>query len=118
MSFARGDVVIALFPNADGSPPKARPVLVVQADAYNAKLRNLIVAAVTTNLTHAADPASLLIDVGTPDGQASGLRQNSVVSCINLATISDALVARKIGQLPAALMQQVNARLKAALDVS
>jgi mRNA-degrading endonuclease toxin of MazEF toxin-antitoxin module len=44
MNFSRGDVLIALFPNADGSPPKARPVLVVKADAYNAKIKNLVVA--------------------------------------------------------------------------
>ena len=36
MSYSRGDVLIALFPNADGSPPKPRPVVVVQSDVYNA----------------------------------------------------------------------------------
>ena len=117
MSYARGDVAIALFPHADGSPPKARPVLVVQADTYNAKIRNVIVAAITSNLRHASDPASLLIDVTTPEGAASGLVQDSVVSCINLATIEETLIARKIGQLPPAVMQKVNACLKAALDL-
>ncbi len=104
MSFSRGDVVVALFPNSDGSPPKPRPVLVVQSDTYNAKLKNLIVAAITSNLSHATDPASLLIDVTTADGKATGLRHDSVVSCIKLATISDTLVARKIGTLSAVLM--------------
>ena len=117
MSYARGDVAIALFPHADGSPPKARPVLVVQADTYNAKIRNVIVAAITSNLRHASDPASLLIDATTPEGAASGLVQDSVVSCINLATIEETLIARKIGQLPPAVMQKVNACLKAALDL-
>ena len=118
MSFNRSDVVIALFPNADGSPPKARPVLVVQADTYNAKLRNLIVAAITSNLRHASDPASLLIGVSTPDGKASGLVQDSVLSCINLAMIEDTLVARKIGQLSLALMHQVDDCLKVALELT
>jgi mRNA interferase MazF len=117
MSFDRGDVVIALFPHADASPPKPRPVLVVQADTYNAKIRNVIVAAITSNLRHASDPASLVIDVTTPDGQASGLVQDSVVSCINLATIEEALMARKIGHRPPALMRQVNDCLKVALDL-
>ena len=117
MSFSRGDVVIALFPNADGSPPKPRPVLVVQADVYNAKLSNLIVAAITSNLSHAADPASLLIEVSTHDGKASGLQQDSVVSCINLATIAGSLVAKKIGQLSPVLMQKINACIKAALEL-
>jgi mRNA interferase MazF len=101
MSFKRGDVLIALFPHADGSPPKPRPVLVVQADGYNAKIKNLVVAAITSNLRHASDPTSFLINVSTADGKASGLVQNSVISCINLATIEDTLVAKKIGQSPA-----------------
>ena len=117
MSHTRGDVVIALFPNADGSPPKPRPVVVVQSDVYNAKLRNLLVAAITSNLRHVADPASLLIDVKTPDGQATGLRQDSVVSCINIATIEETLVARKIGQFSVAMMQRDNNCLKVALEL-
>ena len=117
MTVRRGDVVIALFPNADGSGTKPRPVLVVQADAYNGRLDNVIVAAITTNLTHATDPASLLIDIGTPEGQASGLIRNSVVSCVNLATIHGSVVARKIGQLGPALMSKVDSCLKAALNL-
>lgn len=117
MSFNRGDVVIALFPNADGSPPKPRPVVVVQSDVYNAKLRNLIVVAITSNLAHATDPASVLIDVATPDGKSTGLRQDSVISCINLATISDTLAARKIGHLSPTLLQKLNDALKVALNV-
>jgi len=104
MTLNRGDVLIAWFPNADASPPKVRPVLVVQSDVYNSKIKNLIVTAITSNLIHASDPASLLIDVSTPDGKASGLLQNSVVSCINLATIEETLVAKKIGQLSWTLM--------------
>lgn len=117
MSFRRGDVLIALFPNADGSPPKPRPVLVVQADVYNAKLRNLVVAAITSNLKHAGDPDSLLVDVTTLDGSATGLRHTSVVSCVNLATIVDTLVAKRIGTFPPALMRQVDVCLKAALEL-
>lgn len=117
MSARRGDVVIALFPHAGGTGSKPRPVLVVQADVYNAKMRNLVVAGITSNLKHATDPASVLIDVATPDGKASGLIQNSLVSCVNLATIDGGLVARRIGALPASLMRQVDAALKAALGL-
>jgi mRNA interferase MazF len=117
MTASRGDVVIALFPHASGSGSKPRPVLVVQSDIYNTKLRNVAVAAITTNLKHAADPGSVLIDVATPEGKASGLVQNSVVTCVNLVTIDGRLIARKVGQLPAALMQRVDGSLKAALGL-
>jgi len=116
MSLQRGAVVIALFPNADGSPPKPRPVLVVQSDVYNSKIKNVIVAEITGNLSHTNDPTSLLIDVKTPDGKASGLLKNSVVSCINLATIVESLVGKKIGELTP-LMHKIDACLKVALGI-
>ena len=117
MTARRGEVVIALFPHALGTGTKPRPVLVVQSDVYNAKMQNIVVAAITSNLRHATDPASVLIDIATPDGKASGLLQTSVVSCMNLATIDESLVAKKVGQLPVSLMQRVDASLKNALGL-
>ena len=35
---------------------------------YNSKISNLVVAAITSNLKHAADPASLLIDAADDSG--------------------------------------------------
>jgi hypothetical protein len=39
------------------------------------------------------------------------------VSCNNLATIEQNLIAKVIGSLPVALMQKVNESLKAALEL-
>jgi mRNA-degrading endonuclease toxin of MazEF toxin-antitoxin module len=72
MAAGRGDAVIALFSHASGSGSKPRPVLVVQSDVYNANLQNLVVAAIATNLKHAADPASVLLDVAHPRGRRPG----------------------------------------------
>jgi mRNA-degrading endonuclease toxin of MazEF toxin-antitoxin module len=58
-----------------------------------------------------------VIDVATPDGKATGLRQNSVVSCIHIATVASNLMARTIGRLSPALMIQVDGRLKVALGL-
>lgn len=70
MSVARGDVVILEFPQAPGQPPKRRPAVVVQSDQNNGRLTNSIFAMVTTNTRRAAsEPAQVLIDVATPDGQ-------------------------------------------------
>jgi mRNA interferase MazF len=117
MSYSRGDVLIALFPHADGSGSKPRPVLVVQSDVYNVKMKNLIVAEITGNLAHAADPASLVIDVRTPNGAASGLLRNSLVSCVNVATIDEGLVAKRIGRLTGLLMKRVDACLKVSFEL-
>jgi len=111
----RGDVILCRFPHASVAPSKLRPALVVQSDYYNQKIANLLVAAITSNLVNASDPAHHRIDVSGPAGQQSGLNRNSVVSCINLAVIPARNVDRKIGQLPAAAMEQIDQCLKAAL---
>ncbi len=110
----RGDVILCRFPHASNTPPKIRPALVVQADFYNQRITNLLVAGVTTNMTNTADRAHLLIDVSTPEGKLSGLRSNSLVSCINLAVIPPRDVDRKIGELPAILIAKIDDCLKAA----
>ena len=108
---------MARFPHAGVTRGKKRPVVVIQADTYNAKVRHAIVAEVTTNLAAAADPAFLLIDVSTPDGQASGLAQTSVVGCLFLATIAESRLSAPIGKLSPSLLQRLDQCLKAALGL-
>jgi mRNA-degrading endonuclease toxin of MazEF toxin-antitoxin module len=114
---SRGNVVMTRFPHASGLRGKKRPALVVQADAYNAKVGHVLVAEITTNLTPANDPAFVLIDIATPEGKATGLAQNSLVSGLFLATIFGDRIDQVIGKLSAGLMQKVNACLKATLEL-
>ncbi|HKI38169.1 MAG TPA: type II toxin-antitoxin system PemK/MazF family toxin, partial [Gemmataceae bacterium] len=107
----RGDVLLARFPHPSGGRGKKRPVVVVQADAYNQALRTLVVAEVTKNLNMATDPACLFIDASTPEGQGTGVVQDSVVSCLLLATIKAELVDQVIGVLSPAMKQKLNACL-------
>ena len=84
----RGDVLLVRFPHPSGGRGKKRPAVVVQSDAYNAALRTLVVAEVTSNLALAGDPACLLLDVSTPQGKATGLLTDSVISCLLMATVT------------------------------
>jgi mRNA-degrading endonuclease toxin of MazEF toxin-antitoxin module len=106
------------FPHASGMRGKKRPALVVQADTYNAKVGHVLIAEITTNLTPANDPAFVLIDISTPEGKATGLDQNSLVSGLFLATVFGDRIDRIIGKVSAGLMQKVNACLKTTLDLS
>ncbi len=117
MNLRRGDVVLTRVPHAAGGRGKKRPAVVVQADVYNQSRRHAIVAEVTTNLATATDPANLLIETATPDGQATGLVQDSVFTCLQLATISQDRLSRVIGQLSPALLQKLDSCLKAALGL-
>src|SRR5262245_32865807 len=117
MNLRRGDVAMARFPHSGGTRGKKRPVVVVQSDGYNPRVPHTVVAEITTNLAAATDPAFLLIDVSTPDGQATGLAQNSVVGCLFLATIAEDRLSPPIGKFSPALLARLDHCLKAALGL-
>ncbi len=117
MSLQRGDVVLVDYPYAGGGRSKVRPALVIQNDRDNVRLLNTIVTQITSVVRRAMEPTQLLVDTATPEGQATGLRQDSVVNCVNLLTLDQSKVLRKLGVMSAGLMQQVNVCLKAALDL-
>ena len=95
----RGDVVLVRFPHPSGQRGKKRPAVVVQSDVYASAVSTVVVAEVTKNLTMKGDPACLFIDVNTPDGQATGLVRDSVVSCLVLVTVYADTIAQVLGTL-------------------
>ena len=115
MSVHRGDVVLLQAPFASRTGTKTRPMLVVQNDHNNARMANTILVFITTNTSRASEPTQVLIDVATPEGQASGLKQTSVVSCENILTVVQQDILRTIGHLPDVLLRGVDQALKASL---
>jgi mRNA-degrading endonuclease toxin of MazEF toxin-antitoxin module len=113
----RGDVVLVRFPHPSGVRGKKRPAVVVQADAYAGKVSTVVIAEVTKNLTMASDPACLFIDVSTPEGRATGLVRDSVVSCLLLVTVYTDTIAQVLGSLSTSMKQRLNGCLKAALEI-
>ena len=114
MTLKRGDVALTRFPHTAGSRGKKRPVVVVQADVYNQKVPHAVVAEVTSNLANRADPAYLFVDLSTPEGQATGLLQDSLVVCLLLAAVDEDRCDPVIGSLSPALLTQLDQSLKAA----
>lgn len=117
MNVRRGDVVLIDYPFTGGTGAKVRPVLVVQNDRDNARLVNTIVVQITSVTRRAPEPTQVLVEISTAQGQQSGLRQDSVINCVNLLTLDRSKILRPLGRLPVALLQQVGQCLKAALDL-
>jgi mRNA-degrading endonuclease toxin of MazEF toxin-antitoxin module len=113
----RGDVILVRFPHPSGVRGKKRPAVIVQSDAYAGVVSTLVVAEVTKNLTMAGDPACLFIDVNTPEGKATGLVRDSVVSCLVLVTVYADTVAQVLGSLSPTMKQKLDDCLKAALGL-
>ena len=95
---------------------KKRPALVVQNDKDNARLSNTILVMITSTTRRSSEPTQLFIDISTPEGKQTDLRQDSVVNCINIFTLPQIYIINVVGTFPAATMQKVN-DLKAALEI-
>src|SRR5690348_12761714 len=108
---SRGDVVLVRFPHPSGVRGKRRPAVIVQADSYSATLGTLVVAEITSNLSMATDPACLFIDTSTPEGAATGLISDSVVSGLAMATVYANAIDRTLGSLSPSMMQKLDACL-------
>ena len=118
MNIRRGDVLKARFPHAAGGKGKKRPVVVVQADQYNGRLRHAVVAQLTTNMTEKHDPACLLIEATTPEGKAAGLARDSLILGYMLFAMSEGLLQEKIGSLSGETMRKLDDCLKVALGIA
>src|SRR3954447_22391438 len=113
----RGDVILVRFPHPSGQRGKKRPAVVIQSDAFASAVSTVVVAEVTKNLTMKGDPACLFIDVSTPEGKATGLLIDSVVSSLVLDTVYSDTVAQVLGSLSPTLLQKFDNCLKVGLGM-
>lgn len=113
----RGDVILVRFPHPSGQRGKKRPAVVVQSNAYTRAVSTVVVAEVTKNLTMKDDPACLYIDVSMPEGKATGLLVDSVVSSLVLDTVYTDTVDEILGSLSATLLRKFDNCLKVGLGL-
>ena len=117
MIIERGHVINARFPHASGTRGKKRPVVVVQANIYNARLRHAVVVQLTTNLNDKDDSACFLLEAGTPEGQSAGVVQDSLFSGYLISLMSEDRLQDVIGKLSDEAMRQADDCLKAAMGL-
>jgi len=102
-----------LGPAVGSRPAERRPVLVVQADAYNAsRLATALVAVITSNTALATLPGNVFLPAA-----ATGLPRDSVVNVTALATLDRDDLTEFAGRVPASLMQDVDRGLRRVLGL-
>ena len=108
----RGSICWADLGKARGSRPAIRrPVLVIQADPYNAsRLRTTLAVVITSNTGLAAMPGNVFVPAAS-----SGLPKDSVVNVTALVTLDKNDLGTETGQLPPALMSDVDRGLRRVL---
>ena len=108
---SRGDVVLVGFVFADESGKKLRPALVVSSAAYHRGRREVIVAAITSNVDR-----RLVGDHLVAEWKTAGLLFPSVVTGI-IRTVKGTMIDRKLGSLSTADLQAVDRELRRALGL-
>ncbi len=110
----RGEVWWVELPSPTGSGPGfKRPVVIVQADAFNqSRIKTIVAAIITSNLRLAEAPGNVLV----PAAEA-GLPKDSVVNVSQIATMDRELLENKCGRLPASVMRSVDEGLRLVLSL-
>ena len=96
MAHSFGEVVLVPFPFTDQSGAKKRPVVVVSGNDYNTNRRDLIIMAITSQISV---PLGFGVALVT-DWQSAGLIKPSVLKPV-FTTIEQSLVVRTLGMLSA-----------------
>ncbi len=110
----RGDVALVLFPFTDLSGAKLRPAIVLASEAPH----DVIVAFVTSREVVAGDSeTAVLLDPDDEEFRLTGLDRRSTIRLARIATLSPALVRRKLGELGPATTERVEAGLRAVFGI-
>ncbi len=110
----RGSICWADLGEPRGSrPAKRRPVLVIQANAFNdSRLNTTLAAVITSNTRLAAMPGNVFLPAAS-----SGLPKDSVVNVTSLVTLDKTDLDDETGLLSAALMSRVDRGLRRILGL-
>jgi mRNA interferase MazF len=110
----RGEIWWASLPEPAGSGPGfRRPVLVIQADAFNdSRIATVVVAVITSNLALAEAPGNVRLAKSD-----SGLPKASVVNVSQIITLDRSLLSARVKTLPGKVAQRVNAGLQLVLGL-
>lgn len=114
MVVQRGEIWWAELEEPRGSEPGyRRPLLVVQADAFNrSRIQTVVAVLLTSNLRLVEAPGNVLVPK-----RASGLPRDSVANVSQVVTVDRDVLVDRVGRLAGPLMGAVENGLRLVLDL-
>ena len=110
----RGEIWWASLPSPEGSGPGyRRPLLIVQADAFNrSRINTAIAVAITSNLVLAKAPGNVRLSK-----RVSGLSKQSVANVSQVVTLDRSLLTDRVRTLSKEIMAAVDGGLRLVLQL-
>ena len=94
-------------------PGYRRPILVVQADAFNrSRLRTVLAVVLSSNLRFLDAPGNVLLP-----SKGSGLPKDSAALVTQVVTLDEGYLTERAGKISRRLMAQVDTGLRLVLDL-
>ncbi|MBI3922814.1 MAG: type II toxin-antitoxin system PemK/MazF family toxin [Armatimonadetes bacterium] len=105
------DIVLIPVPFTDLSSNKRRPILVLSTSAHNRRSPDIIVAAITSNLSQ----RGVGVDITTADLDEGTLAVDSHVRADKIYTLSKSIIVKRFGRLQASTFSQILAKMDGVL---
>ena len=104
----QGDIVLIPIPFTDLSSQKQRPVIVISNDAYQQNTRDIVVVALTSNVT----VTEYGFVITTKDLVKGMLNRPSQVRVDKIYTLAQAIVIKHFGQVNKTVLTQIRQHLQ------
>ncbi len=105
MTYEQGDIVLVPFPFTDLTTVKKRPALVVSANWYNKRYRDVVLVAVTSHVPLILD--ELDYKITESDFKTGKLYKDSIVKLGKVFTIENSLNIKKICGVHGRIMDKI-----------
>lgn len=110
--YNQGDVLLINVPFTDLTSTKKRPVMVISNNHYNSKTQDIVIVAITSNISSL--PYATVLDVG--DMANGTLPAKSIIRADKIYTLSQSIVIKKIGDVKTEILDAVNKVLHQLFD--
>jgi mRNA interferase MazF len=111
----RGTIVLTPFPFTDLTTNKIRPAVVVSRSDRTGT--DVVVAFMTSQKPARLHGSDFAIEQSDPDFPKTGLKSGAIVKCDKLATVDTKIFVGELGELSSALVIELDARLRYALEL-
>ena len=111
--YSFGDVLLVPFPFTDQTTTKKRPTIVISSNIYNQQKQDVLLIAVTSQISMPLQFGEMLII----DWAKAGLLKPSVVKPI-ITTLEKNLVIRKLGKLASLDLENLQVSLQQIMEIN
>ncbi len=108
MMYKQRDIVLIPIPFTDLSTRKRRPVVILSNDEYNGKRKDIVVAAITSNITD--DRYS--VHITEKDFEGETLPRPSMIRADKIYTLDHSIVHKRFDILKEEVFEEVLTRIR------